>query len=240
MIDYEKGIEGKISDIATAPYRDRDGASSTPYMALELVDGRVHKLWGAALPDMIDRHGLSVGDRATIHDDGRKAVTVESRDPKTGAEQEIQTFRREWSARAQAQENIPVEPVQKKDEAVIETSHPGRLEDRLRQKDATHDPQLRGAASILTRLDVEMRAAGVSEKDRATVRDLAASELARGICVGRQYDVQKVPNESIALQMKAKALMSKDVSRISEQTRVKNATGRDAAEKGALSYPRKI
>nr|WP_299961172.1 LPD7 domain-containing protein [uncultured Roseobacter sp.] len=235
MIDYQKGIEGKITGIGTAPYRDRDGASSTPYVALELADGRTHKLWGVALPDMIDRHELKVGDRATIYDDGRKAVTVKSRDPKTGEEREIQTFRREWGARdieRAPRENARVEPVQKRDEAVVETSHPDRLEDRLKQKDAAGDPQLQGAASILALLDAEMRAAGVPEKDRATVRDLAASELAKGIREGRQYDVQKLPNVSIAQQMATKSLSPKDVSRIIEQARVKNATGRQVSAKG--------
>ena len=243
MIDYQKGIEGKITGIGTAPYRDRDGASSTPYVALELADGRTHKLWGVALPDMIDRHELKVGDKATIYDDGRKAVTVKSRDPKTGEEREIQTFRREWGARdierARSLKEDSVEPVQKRDEAVIETSPPDRLEDRLKQKDAAGDPQLRGAASILAKLDAEMRAAGVPEKDRATVRDLAASELAKGIREGRQYDVQKLPNVSIAQQKAAKALSPKDVSRIIEQARVKNATGRQASAKGNAEMPKK-
>ena len=243
MIDYQKGIEGRITGIGTAPYRDRDGASSTPYLALELADGRTHKLWGVALPDMIDRHGLKVGDRATIYDDGRKAVTVNSRDPKTGEEREIQTFRREWGARdierAKTQDSAQVEPVQKQDEAVIDTRRTARLEDRLKEKDAAGDPELRGAASILARLDAEMRAAGVPEKDRATVRDLAASELAKGIREGRQYDVQKLPNVSLAQQMEAKALTPKDVSRIIEQARVKNETGRQTAGKGNGEMPAK-
>lgn len=236
MIDYQKGIVGKITGIGTAPYRDRDGASSTPYVALELADGRAHKLWGVALPDMIDRHELKVGDRATIYDDGRKAVTVKSRDPKTGEERDIQTFRREWGARdierARSLEEDSVEPVQKRDDAVLETIHPDRLEDRLKQKDAAGDPKLRGAASILAKLDAEMRAAGVPEKDRATVRDLAASELVKGIREGRQYDVQKLPNVSIAQQMVTKSLSPRDVSRIIEQARIKNATGHQVSAKG--------
>lgn len=235
MVDYQKGILGTITGIGTAPYRDRDGASSTPYVALELADGRTHKLWGVALPDMIDRHELKVGDQAAIYDDGKKAVTVKSRDSKTGEERDVQTFRREWGARdieRATRENARVEPIQKNDEAVVETSHPDRFEDRLKQEDAAGDPQLRGAASILALLDAEMRAAGVPEKDRATVRDLAASELAKGIREGRQYDVQKLPNVSIAQQMATKSLSPKDVSRIIEQARVKNATGRQVSAKG--------
>lgn len=243
MIDYQKGIEGKITDIGTAPYRDRDGASSTPYVALELADGRAHKLWGVGLPDMIDRHELKVGDKATIYDDGRKSVTVKSRDPKTGEEREFQTFRREWGARdikrTVSQDKDRIEPVQKRDESVIETSHPDRLEERLKQKDAAGDPQLRGAASILALLDAEMRAAGIPEKDRTIVRDLASSELASGIRSGRQYDVQRLPNVSITQQMAAKALKPKDVTRIIEQARVKNATGRGAADKRSSELPAK-
>lgn len=243
MIDYQKGIVGKIAGIGTAPYRDRDGASSIPYVTLELADGRLHKLWGVALPDMIDRHELKVGDKATIYDDGRKSVTVKSRDPKTGEERDIQTFRREWGARdierARTHENAPVEPVQKRDEVVLETSHPDRLEDRLKQRDAVGDPQLRGAVSILAKLDAEMRAAGVPEKDRATVRDLAASELAKGMRDGRQYDVQKLPNVSIVQQVAAKSLTSKDVTRIIEQARVQSASEHQAAEKGNSELPTK-
>lgn len=243
MIDYKKGIEGKVTGIGTAPYRDREGASSTPYVALELSDGRIHKLWGVALPDMIDTHELKLGDKATIFDDGKKAVTVKTRDPKSGEEREIQTFRREWGARdidrAGIQEIAQVEPVQKRDEAVIETSLPDRLEDRLNQKEAALDPQLRGAASILAKLDAEMRAAGISESDRATVRDLASSELAKGIREGRRYEVQRLPNVSIAQQIAAKSLSAKDVSRIIEQAQVQNASGRDNAEKGSAQPPAK-
>lgn len=273
MIDYQKGIEGKITGIGTAPYRERDGASSTPYVAMELADGRTHRLWGVALPDMIDRFELKLGDRATIYDDGRKAVSVKSLDPKTGKERDIETFRREWGARdirrVAERENSRVEPIQKRDEAVIETSssanldskgqsvtsktaedgdksnkpeqerHNDRLEDRLNQKEAARDPLLRGAASILARLDAEMRAAGVPEKDRATVRDLATSELAKGIRDGRRYDVQRLPNVSMAQQLAAKSLSSKDVARIIEQARVKITPEQDAAGKGDTQSPKK-
>ncbi|WP_282063608.1 LPD7 domain-containing protein [Roseobacter litoralis] len=243
MIDYKKGIEGEITGIGNAPYRDREGASTTPYVALELADGRTHKLWGVALPDMIDKKQLKVGDRATVFDDGKKAVTVKSRDPKTGEERDIQTFRREWGARdidrVTKRETSHVDPVQKRDEIVIETNHPDRLEDRLVRKDAAGDPELRGAASILARLDAEMRTTGVADKDRDTVRDLASSELAKGIREGRRYDVQRLPNVSIAQQMAAKALTSKDISRIIDQTRVKNATVRSASDKGSSELPAK-
>lgn len=273
MIDYQRGIEGKITGIGTAPYRDRDGASSTPFVALELPDGRTHKLWGVALPDMIAKYELKPGDKATIYDDGRKAVSVKSRDPKTGKERDIETFRREWGARdishAATRENGRVEPVQKRGDAVVETSSSGdqdsegqsvtsktaeggdksnkpeqerhidRLEDRLNQKEAARDPQLRGPASILARLDAEMRAAGVPEKDRATVRDLATNELAKGIRDGRQYDVQRLPNVSVAQQMAAKSLSSKDVARIIEQARVQFPSGPDAVGKREAQSPKK-
>jgi len=273
MIDYQKGLSGKITGIGTAPYRDREGASATPFVALELADGRIHKLWGVALPDMIDKYQLNVGDTATIFDDGRKAVTVNSRDPKTGEEREIETFRREWAARdidrVTKQESRPVEPVQKRDEAVVEAAlpvdqnsknqaassgpkeasgkgnkpereqHNDRIENRLKQKEAARDLQLRGAASILSHLDAEMLAAGVPEKDRMTVRDLASSELAKGLREGRQYDVQRLPNVSIAQQMAAKSLTSKDVSKFIEQARVRTSPRQDAAEKGNAQPPSK-
>ncbi|WP_222869624.1 hypothetical protein ROLI_029950 [Roseobacter fucihabitans] len=102
-----------------------------------------------------------------------------------------------------------------------------------------NNPELRGAASILAILDAEMRTAGVADTDRDTVRDLDSSELAKGIREGRQFDVQRLPNVSIAQQMAAKALTSKDISRIIEQTRVKNATVRGASDKGSSELPAK-
>lgn len=273
MIDYQHGLSGKITGVGTASYRDREGASATPFVALELADGRTHKLWGVALPDMIDKYQLNVGDTATIFDDGRKAVTVKTRDPKTGEERDIETFRREWAARdidrASARGSSQVEPIQKRDEAVVEAAppvdqnsknqavssepketsskgtkpeqerHNDRIADRLKQKEAARDPQLRGAASILARLEAEMLAAGVPEKDRMTVRDLTSSELAKGLRDGRQYDVQRLPNVSIAQQMAAKSLTSKDVSRIIEQARVRALPRQDAAEKGNAQLPTK-
>lgn len=266
MIDYQKGLEGKIIGIGAAPYRDREGASVTPFVALELADGRTHKLWGVGLPDMIGRHELKVGDKATIYDDGKKAVTVQERDSKTGEVREKETFRREWGARDidRAAERVGnrVEPVQKTDEAVIEPMrdvekskeganspaksdetnavppkpkqerHADRLEERLIQKEAAHDPKLRGAASTLALIDAEMRAAGMSDKDRTTVRDLASSELAKGIREGRQYDVQRLPNISASQHVAAKSLSAKDVSKIIEQARVRTPSRVDVAEKG--------
>lgn len=255
MVDYKRGIEGTITDIGTAPYRDREGAANTPYVALDMPDGRSHKLWGVALPDMIERNQIKVGDRATIHDAGRKAITVKERDPVTGEERDKQTFRREWGARdierTQARESTQVAPVQQRDEAVVETASPSgqskaepvqqpnsrenleskrqpqqdrdtdRLEERLTQKDAARDPMLRGAASTIARLEAEMLAADVPEKDRAEVRTLASQELAQGLRAGRTYDVQRLANVSKSQVMAAKSLSAKDIAQIIEQARVR-------------------
>ncbi|WP_120632548.1 LPD7 domain-containing protein [Ruegeria sp. EL01] len=253
MIDYQQGLKGKITGIGDAPYRDREGATPTPFVSLELADGRPHKLWGVGLPDMIDKHDLSVGDHATIYDNGRKAVTVKERDPKTGEEREKQTFRREWGAReierAPEQVKPGVEPVQKRDVAVIETTSnptkaaaetasppvgdngstappkqeqdPDPLAERLIQKEAAQDPALRGAASVLAHLDAELRAAGISEKDRTTFRDHASRELADGLRAGRQYDVQRLPNVTTEQQKRAKSLTARDVAQIIESAKVR-------------------
>lgn len=96
--NYDKGVSGKISGIGNAPYMGREGASSTPFVTLELADGRSHKLWGVGLPSMIADNGLNVGDKATIASAGKKAVTVEKTDEKTGEIKQIDTYRREWAA----------------------------------------------------------------------------------------------------------------------------------------------
>jgi len=270
MINYKDGLEGKITDIGTAPYRDREGASPTPYVALELADGRSHKLWGVGLPDMLDKNQLKEGDKATIYDNGQKAVTVKEKDPKTGVMKDKDTFRREWGARdierAPEREGNRVVPVQKRDEPVIESAEPpaakkegpavttqpdadngakhhqeqqrpsDRLEERLKHKDAANSPQLRGAASTLALIEAEMRAQGIPEKDRQQVREHAANELANGLRVGRQYDVQRLPNVSAAQQAAARGISAKNVSQIIEQARVRTPPN-VAATKGPAQPP---
>lgn len=253
MIDYQKGLEGKVTGIGAAPYRDREGAAKTPFVALELADGRSHKLWGVALPDMIDKHQIKVGDKAKIYDDGKKAVTIKERNPKTGEEHDKQTFRREWGARdiirAPEREGSGVEPVQKRDEVVIEPTSrmdhrkeqttmsnstsdkaqngqkpeqgpsTDRLEERLNRKEATRDPILKGAASTLAKMEAEMRAAGVPEKDRITVRQNASHELARGIREGRQFDLQTLPNVSKAQERAARTVKSQENTQAKDKDR---------------------
>ncbi|MEP3329821.1 LPD7 domain-containing protein [Sedimentitalea sp.] len=255
MIDYKKGIEGKITEVGTAPYRDREGAAKTPYVALDLPDGRSHKLWGVALPDMIEQNQLKVGDKATIHDIGKKTVTVKEHDPRTGEESDKQTFRREWGVRdierAPERESDQVAPAQHRVDSVVETaaprdqgkevsspsdvpsdqpeikpqpqqaSHTDRLEERLTQKDAAKDPMLRGAASTISRLEAEMLAADIPEKDRAEVRALASQELAQGLRAGRTYDVQRLANVSKSQIMATRSLNARDIAQIVEQARVR-------------------
>ncbi|ASM75108.1 MULTISPECIES: LPD7 domain-containing protein [Roseobacteraceae] len=271
MINYKDGLEGKITDIGAAPYRDREGASATPYVALELADGRAHKLWGVGLPDMLEKNQIKVGDKATIFADGQKAVTVKERDAKTGVMKDKDTFRREWGARdierTPERESNRVVPVQKNDEPVIESADPpaakkeapsvtmqpgsnngakhhqeqqrpsDRLEERLKHKDAASSPQLRGAASTLALIDAEMRAAGVPDKDRQLVRELAVNELANGIRAGRQYDVQRLPNVSASQQAAARAITTKDVSKLIEQARVRTPPNLATANKGPTQTP---
>ncbi|WP_424988940.1 hypothetical protein [Microbulbifer sp. S227A] len=204
---------------------------------------------------MIEQNQLKVGDKATIHDAGKKTVMVKERDPRTGEESDKQTFRREWGVRdierAPERESDQVVPVQQCDKAVVETvtpegqskevsspsdgpsdrpeskpqpqqaSHAERLEERLTQKDAAQDPMLRGAASTISRLEAEMLAADIPEKDRAEVRALASRELAQGLRAGRTYDVQRLANVSKLQILAAKSLNTRDIAQIVEQARVR-------------------
>ena len=73
--NYDKGVRGTVTGIGDAPYKDREGASQTPFVAMKLDDGRTHKLWGVGLPSMVADKQLSVGDTATIASAGKKSVT---------------------------------------------------------------------------------------------------------------------------------------------------------------------
>lgn len=61
----------------------------------------------------------------------------------------------------------------------------------------TKDPALKGAASKLALVEAELRRAGITDKDRQTVRGHAAHSLAREVLHGRVYEVEKLAARTI-------------------------------------------
>ncbi len=217
-VNFSEGVSGTIAEVGTAPYKGREGAEPVPFVRLELGPGREHTLWSVTLSDTLEKHDLKPGDRATFHSPGVEAVTYTTRDKATGEDVQREGHRRIWEARDIERGNgapqrkdepvlveadrpaTPTKPTSSEAPKVTDTQRSqdtdsARLEDRIKTYEPGDTP-VRGAASTLARMEAEMRAAGVSEKDREAARDEASKILAKGIEKGLQYPVQTLPNVS--------------------------------------------
>lgn len=245
MPNYEKGVSGKIVGIGSAPYNDREGASKTPFVTLELADGRSHKLWGVGLPSMIADKMLNVGDKATIASAGKKSVTVDQTDEKTGEVKQIHTYRREWKAsnieRAQSkapQDQTRKEPITKRDEpqsansskkrddGVIGTTDPRKtqdrateLEDRMKDSQAGRDPMVKGAASKLSLMEAELKAQGVDGADVNIAVSNARTQLSKELATGKKVPVEKLANVSRNQEERARVVTRTERGRTIEKER---------------------
>ena len=229
--NYDKGVRGTIIGIGEAPYKDREGASSTPFVAMELADGRSHKMWGVGLPSMVSDNQLKVGDVATITSAGRKPVTVEKRDEKTGETKQIDTFRREWAAsdidRSQIKTTPDLtrsEPITKRDEPQTSASNKGKddslietpdrrtqdrateLEDKMKSTQAARDPDVRGAASKLSLMEAELKAQGVDRADVNIAVSNARTQMSKELAGGKKIPVEKLANVSRSQEEKARVI----------------------------------
>lgn len=186
---YSSGISGKITDIGTAPYRNREGADPVPFVALTNKAGKEEHIWSVTLPAALEKHDLKVGDRATFFSPGVEPVTYKVKDQKTSEEVERQGHRRLWDAKGIEREAQPQRASQGKSAAKTTTEETpmadkqreqdtksDRLEDRIKRYEPG-DHAAKGPASVLAHMDARLRAEGVSEKDRETARDHAAKLL---------------------------------------------------------------
>lgn len=204
---YSEGLSGKITEIGTAPYRDREGADPVPFVALERETGKTERLWSVTLPETLEKHGLRVGDRATLYSPGVEPVTYRTTD-QAGAEIERQGHRRLWEAKEidrapDPARASPAHPAPASDIGEAgKTPKPhepdtktDRLEDRIKRY-APGDQAAKGPASVLAHMEARLRAEGVPEKDREDARSHAAKLLALAVRNGREVPVQKLANVS--------------------------------------------
>jgi len=73
--DYDKGISGRLIEVGQAPYRNRTDAEASTYVALELDNGRQHRLWGVGLEKATADSNAQPGDRVNVRRDGVERVT---------------------------------------------------------------------------------------------------------------------------------------------------------------------
>lgn len=226
---YSDGISGKITNIGTAPYRNREGADPVPFVALTSKTGKEEHIWSVTLPAALEKHDLKVGDRATFFSPGVEPVTYKTKDQKTGEEVERQGHRRLWGAKdiereAQAQratqgnsaakattEETPMANKQREQDTKSD-----RLEDRIKRYEPG-DHTAKGPASVLAHMDARLRAEGVSEKDRETARDHAAKLLSQGMKSGRQIPVQKLANVTKEQEAQVRGATAKETRPVPER-----------------------
>jgi len=97
-VDYSQGVRGIVLAQGTRPYLDRPGAAESPYVRLQLPNGRTHDVWGMGVSKALADRGVTVGDTVTLSSTRSEPVTITTRDLVTNEPIEKQGSRRTWEA----------------------------------------------------------------------------------------------------------------------------------------------
>jgi hypothetical protein len=73
-LDYDKGVSGRLIEVGRAPYRNRNDAETSTYVAIELDNGRQHQVWGVGLEKATADSKARSGDRIQVRRDGVERV----------------------------------------------------------------------------------------------------------------------------------------------------------------------
>ena len=73
-LDYDKGVSGRLIELGRAPYRNRDNAETSAYVAIELDNGRQHKVWGVGLEKAVADSKAGPGDQIQVRREGVERV----------------------------------------------------------------------------------------------------------------------------------------------------------------------
>lgn len=73
-LDYDKGVSGRLIEVGQAPYRNRNDAETSTYVAIELDNGRQHQVWGVGLEKATADSKARSGDRIQVRRDGVERV----------------------------------------------------------------------------------------------------------------------------------------------------------------------
>ena len=73
-LDYDKGVSGRLIEVGRAPYRNRNDAETSTYVAIELDNGRQHQVWGVGLEKATADSKARPGDRIQVRRDGVERV----------------------------------------------------------------------------------------------------------------------------------------------------------------------
>ncbi|MDD7973994.1 LPD7 domain-containing protein, partial [Roseinatronobacter alkalisoli] len=97
-VEYSQGVRGTVLAQGTRPYLDRPGAAESPYVRLQLPNGRTHDVWGMGVTKALADRGATTGDTVTLSSTRSEAVTITTRDPVSNEVIEKQGSRRAWEA----------------------------------------------------------------------------------------------------------------------------------------------
>src|SRR3984893_5217406 len=73
--DYDKGVSGRLIEVGQAPYRSRADAETSTFVAIELDNGRQHRVWGVGVEKVVVDSKVQPGDRIDVRRDGIEQVS---------------------------------------------------------------------------------------------------------------------------------------------------------------------
>ncbi|WP_340318124.1 LPD7 domain-containing protein [Rhizorhabdus argentea] len=141
--DFRTGVAGIVLETGEAPFNGRPGQRPSPYVDLQLGDGRIRRAWGTGLPAALAREQIEIGETILLREDGTERAEGSKRP------------RKRWVAERQAEKirEKPPEPVEREEAAPQGRGRSGLLlGERFRRgspRERAEDPDLRAAQSQL-------------------------------------------------------------------------------------------
>jgi hypothetical protein len=166
--DYDKGVSGRLIGVGQAPYRNRADAETSTYVAIELDNGRQHRVWGVGLEKAVVDSKAQPGDRIDVRRDGIEQVSksIKMVDAATGTTriERRQVPRNRWRV----------------------TAEKFRAADR---PTAARDPDLVAAESRMVVIEKALeRAFPDNERARHSIVEAARDRIAKHLGQGHSFD----------------------------------------------------
>jgi hypothetical protein len=166
--DYDKGVSGRLIEVGQAPYRNRADAEASTFVAIEINNGRQHRVWGVGLEKAVVDSKAQPGDRIDVRRDGIEQVSkgIKVVDAATGTTriERRQVPRNRWRV----------------------TAEKFRAAD---QKTAARDPDLAAAQSQIVVIERALeRAFPDNERARHSIVEMARERIAKHLGQGHLFD----------------------------------------------------
>jgi hypothetical protein len=166
--DYDKGVSGRLIEVGQAPYRNRADAEASTFVAIEINNGRQHRVWGVGLEKAVVDSKAQPGDRIDVRRDGIEQVSkgIKVVDAATGTTriERRQVPRNRWRV----------------------TAEKFRAAD---QKTAARDPDLAAAQSQIVVIERALeRAFPDNERARHSIVEMARERIAKHLGQGHSFD----------------------------------------------------